>query len=223
LGRLQGRGGRTRGRPLRPPRAGRGAARRSEAIVCSARWWAHDHRDPARRQLCWSHLQRDFRFHAESPLAPQSEFGELCLRIAEGAFESWREFQRSGDRRRLRRELRPLERELRKLCEEGKRKSVTSRYHRGPARNPITARPALWTFREHEQVEPTNNRAEPGLRHPVIYRKLSPGSRSERGAPATERPLSAAISRRLRGRSLFANLVEVAQASIRGQPAPTLA
>jgi hypothetical protein len=57
----------------------------------------------------------------------------------------------------------------------------------------------------------------------IAYRKLSQGSRSERGAPATERLLSAAISRRLRGRSLFAYLVEVAQASIRGQPAPTLA
>ena len=194
----------------------------SEAIVCSDRWWAYDHLDPARRQLCWSHLQRDFRFHAESPLAHQSEFGKACLRIAEGMFESWREFQRSGDRRRLRREVRPLERELRALCEEGRRKSVKTRYHRGLARNLLKAWPALWTFLEHEGVEPTNNRAERGLRHAVIYRKLSQGSRCERGALATERLLSAAISCRLQGRSLFAYLVEVAQASIRGQPSPAL-
>src|SRR5205085_8402033 len=43
----------------------------TEAIVCSDRWWAYDHLDPARRQLCWSQLQRDFRYHAESPLAHQ--------------------------------------------------------------------------------------------------------------------------------------------------------
>lgn len=194
----------------------------SEAIVCSDRWWAYDHLDPARRQLCWSHLQRDFRFHAESPLAHQSEFGEACLRIAAGVFESWREFQRCGDRRRLRREVRPLERELRALCEEGKRKSVKTRYHRGLARNLLKAWPALWNFLEHEGVEPTNNRAERGLRHAVIYRKLSQGSRCERGALATERLLSAAISCRLQGRSLFAYLVEVARASIRGQPSPAL-
>jgi transposase len=195
----------------------------SEAIVSSDRWWAYDHLDPVRRQLCWSHLQRDFRFHAESPLAHQSEFGEACLRIAAGVFESWREFQRSGDRHRLRREVRRLERALRSLCEEGKRKSVKTRYHRGLARNLTKAWPALWTFLEHEGVEPTNNRAERGLRHAVIYRKLSQGSRSERGALATERLLSAAISCRLRGRSLFAYLIEVSQASIRGQPAPALA
>jgi transposase len=194
----------------------------TEAIVSSDRWWAYDHLEAARRQLCWSHLLRDFRFHAESPLAHQSEFGESCLRIAEGVFASWRSFQRSGDRRLLRREVRPLERELRALCEDAKRKSVKTRYHRGLARNLIKTWPGLWTFVEAEGVEPTNNRAERGLRHAVIYRKLSQGSRSERGALATERLLSAAISCRLQGRSLFAYLVDVAQASIRGQPTPAL-
>jgi transposase len=194
----------------------------SEAIVSSDRWWAYDYLDPARRQLCWSHLLRDFRFHAESPLAEQSEFGETCLRIAEKVFCAWRRFQADGDRPRLRREIVPLERELRALCEEAKRKSVKTRFHRGIARNLIKAWPGLWTFVEHEGVEPTNNRAERGLRHAVIYRKLSQGSRSERGALATERLLSAAITCRLQGRSLFAYLVEVAQASVLGQPAPTL-
>jgi transposase len=194
----------------------------SEAIVSSDRWWAYDHLDPARRQVCWSHLLRDFRFHAESPLAHQSEFGEAGLRIAEKVFSAWREFQRSGDRRALRCRIGPLERELRELCEQAKRKSVKTRYHRGLARNLTKVWPALWTFVEEEGVEPTNNRAERGLRHAVIYRKLSQGSRSEHGALATERLLSAAISCRLQGRSLFGYLVEVTQASIRGQPAPAL-
>ena len=194
----------------------------TEAIVSSDRWWAYDHLDPARRQVCWSHLLRDFRFHADSPLAHQSEFGEACLRIAEEVFSAWREFQRSGDRRALRRRIGPLERELRELCEQAKRKSVKTRYHRGLARNLIKVWPALWTFIEVEGVEPTNNRAERGLRHAVIYRKLSQGNRSDHGALATERLLSAAISCRLQGRSLFAYLVEVTQASIRGQPTPAL-
>lgn len=194
----------------------------TEAIISSDRWWAYDHLDPARRQVCWSHLLRDFRFHAESPLAHQSEFGEACLRIAEEVFSAWREFQADGDRRRLRRRMAPHERQLRALCEAGKRKSVKTRYHRGLARNLVKVWPALWTFVEVNGVEPTNNRAERGLRHAVIYRKLSQGSRCERGALATERLLSAAISCRLQGRSLFAYLTEVAQASIRGQPAPAL-
>lgn len=194
----------------------------SEAIVSSDRWWAYDHLDPNRRQICWSHLLRDFRFHAESPLAHQREFGERGLAIAEEVFASWRCFQASADRRRLRREVRPLQRELRQLCDEGRRKSVKTRYHRGLARNLIKTWPALWTFVDKKGVEPSNNRAERGLRHAVIYRKLSQGSRCERGALSTERLLSAAISCRLQGRSLFTYLVEVAQASIRGQPSPAL-
>jgi transposase len=193
----------------------------SEAIVSSDRWWAYDHLEAARRQVCWSHLLRDFRFHAEG-LTDQKEFGEGCLAIAEDVFQAWREFQASGDRRRLRRQVAPLERELRALCEQGRRKSVKTRFHRGLARNLIKAWPALWTFVEQPGVEPTNNRAERGLRHAVIYRKLSQGSRCERGALATERLLSAAVTCRLQGRSLFAYLVEVTQASIRGQPTPAL-
>ncbi len=194
----------------------------TEAIVSSDRWWAYDHLDPPRRQVCWSHLLRDFRFHAESPIADQSEFGKACLGVAEEVFSAWRAFQHSGDRRALRREIAPLERELRALCEAGKRKSAKTRYHRGLARNLIKVWPALWNFIEAEGVEPTNNRAERGLRHAVIYRKLSQGNRSAQGALATERLLSAAISCRLQRRSLFAYLVEVTQASIRGQPRPAL-
>ncbi|HEY1690195.1 MAG TPA: IS66 family transposase [Solirubrobacteraceae bacterium] len=194
----------------------------TEAIVSSDRWWAYDHLDPARRQLCWAHLLRDFRFHAESPLPHQREFGEACLAITESVFSAWREFQRSGDHRHLRREITPLEGELRALCEQAKRKSTKTRYHRGLARNLIKAWPALWSFVEVKGVKPTNNRAERGLRHAVIYRKLSQGSRSAQGALATERLLSAAISYRLQGRSLFAYLVETSHASTSGRPTPAL-
>jgi transposase len=193
----------------------------TEAIVSSDRWWAYEHLDPARRQLCWSHLLRDFRFHAEG-LTHQKEFGEACLELAEGVFEAWHDFQQDGDRRRLRRRLKPLRRELRELCERAARKSAKTRYHRGFARNLLKAWPALWTFVEVEGVEPTNNAAERGLRHAVIYRKLSQGSRSEEGTRTTERLLSAAVTCRLQGRSLFAYLGEVTAASIRGQPAPAL-
>ena len=40
----------------------------------------------------------------------------------------------------------------------------------------------LLTFLEHPEVEPTNNRAERGLRPSVIMRKIMFGNRSEAGA-----------------------------------------
>jgi transposase len=44
-------------------------------IVISDRWNGFSHLDPERRQVCWSHIQRDFRRHADG-LAEQKTFGE---------------------------------------------------------------------------------------------------------------------------------------------------
>ncbi len=40
----------------------------------------------------------------------------------------------------------------------------------------------MWTFVPIEGVEPTNNGAERAVRHGVIYRKLSGGTKSEAGS-----------------------------------------
>jgi transposase len=52
----------------------------SAAIVTSDRWWAYGHLPIKRRQVCWSHLQRDFAFHAEG-LGVEKQLGEHGLRI----------------------------------------------------------------------------------------------------------------------------------------------
>jgi len=61
----------------------------STAIVTSDRWWAYNHLPVARRQVCWSHLQRDFAAHAEG-LAAEKELGEHGLRICGELFWAWR-------------------------------------------------------------------------------------------------------------------------------------
>ena len=87
-------------------------------MVGSDRWWAYRGFDPARRQLCWSHLIRDFAAHSEG-LAAQKEFGERGLDIAQRLFCAWDRFQADGDRRRLKRKVAPLKRELRALLRRG--------------------------------------------------------------------------------------------------------
>ncbi len=51
-------------------------------IVVSDRWNGYSHRDPTHRQVCWSHLQRDFRRHADG-LAEQKTFGESGLELTD--------------------------------------------------------------------------------------------------------------------------------------------
>ena len=143
--------------------------------------------------------------------------------IAAGVFEAWDEFRERSDRARLRERITPLGQELQALLEQAARKSTTTKYHRLFARNLLKRWPALWTFTRLDGVEPTNNHAERGLRGAVIYRKLSLGSQSEQGERTIERLLSASLTCRLQGRSLFAYLTEVLSASIRGDPVPALA
>jgi transposase len=190
-------------------------------IVSSDRWWAYDCLDSARRQVCWAHLVRDFRRHSEG-LADQQRFGAAGLEICHQLFDAWERFASHGDRERLAREIAPLKRRLRALLEPHRKKSTRNRHFRTFARNLLKLWPALWTFTEIEGVEPTNNRAERGLRGAVIYRKVSLGSQSEAGERFAERMLSVSQTCRLQGRSLFGFLAEAITASTRASPAPSL-
>jgi hypothetical protein len=90
------------------------------------------------------------------------------------------------------------------------------------AKNLLKLWPALWTFAEVDDVEPTNNAAERGLRAAVIYRKLSLGSRSQGGERTIERLLSVDQTCRLQRRSLYAYLADALTAKARGDPVPSL-
>jgi len=190
-------------------------------IVCSDRYPGYDYLDPARRQLCWSHLLRDFTAHSEG-MNEQAAFGNAGLVVAHDLFKAWQQFKQDGDRDSLQARIAPLQTNLRGELEHASRKSTKTKYHRQFARNLLKRWPALWTFTHTDGVEPTNNHAERGLRGAVIYRKLSLGSQSDRGERSIERLLSASITCRLQHRSLFAYLTEAITAHARGDPIPAL-
>jgi transposase len=191
-------------------------------IVISDRWAGYNHLDPSKRQACWSHLQRDFRRHAEG-LAEQKTFGEQGLELAARLFGAWRAYQHEHhDRVQLKAEIDEIEAELRPLVEHAARKSKRTRLHRRFAQNLLNIWPALWTFAANDAVEPTNNPAERALRGPVINRKLSYGTRSHTGERFAERVLSAAATCRMQNRSLFAYLCGLITADNRGVPFPML-
>jgi transposase len=191
-------------------------------IVVSDRWPGYEHLVADRRQVCWSHLQRDFRRHSEA-LAEQKTFGEHGLELTGRVFAAWRAFEHEHhDRARLQAELEPIQSALRALLEDAGRRSKRTRYHRRFANNLLKVWPALWTFITHPGVEPTNNSAERALRGPVIHRKLSHGTRSEDGERFAERALTAAATCRQQHRSLFDFLTGLLTAHNRGDPLPAL-
>jgi transposase len=155
-------------------------------------------------------------------MGEQHEFGSAGLMITNSLFKAWQQFQQDGDRSKLRRRIRPLQTKLRAELELAARKSTRTKYHRQFASNLLKHWPALWTFSHTDDVEPTNNHAERGLRGAVIHRKLSLGTQSERGERTIERLLSASITCRLRQQSFFAYLTELITAHARGDPVPAL-
>jgi Transposase IS66 family len=72
-------------------------------IVGSDRFSAYNSLEPEQRQVCWSHLRRDFTFHADLGGGPQEAFGLDGLEVTWNVFHAWKQFQQDGDRAALQR------------------------------------------------------------------------------------------------------------------------
>jgi transposase len=193
----------------------------SSAIVTSDRWWAYNHLPIRRRQICWSHLQRDFEFLAEGR-GSDKLLGQAGLEVCKELFWAWEIYAHTGERPELGRRVRLLQRQLKAVLREHSAKHARYRESRRFARALLKIWPGLWTFATRSGVQPTNNHAERCLRGTVIYRKLSLGSQSETGEARIARLLSTHTTCRLQGRSLHAYLIDVLTATAAGRPAPLL-
>ena len=84
------------------------------------------------------------------------------------------------------------------------------------ARRIVRQLDSLWTFLDHEGVEPTNNRAERALRFAVLWRKRSLGTQSDKGNRWVERILSFKETCRLRTKTTFPLLVDAIRSYMTG-------
>jgi transposase len=114
----------------------------TEAVVTSDRWWAYAHLPSKRRQLCWAHLRRDFKAHAEG-LAAEKEFGETGLVLCERVSWAWEVYQHTRDRRELKHTVRSLQRRYKPIIRIYAVKRARNKRCRGMARNLLKAWPAL--------------------------------------------------------------------------------
>ena len=71
----------------------------------------------------------------------------------------------------------------------------------------------LFSFVMNPGVEPTNNRAERALRPSVIYRKISGGSRSEKGAEVYTRIYPVYYASKLRGKNFIEDTPSIIERS----------
>jgi transposase len=190
-------------------------------VVTSDRYSAYSHLPPERRQLCWSHLRRDFQAMIDRNDAGKP-IGEDLLRLADKMLGQWKRV-RDGTLSRA---------EFSDQFLPGLRTEVEATLERGSAcgcAKTLTVcmellrwRQSLWTFARVPDVEPTNNAAERTVRHAVCWRKTSYGTASEAGSRFVERILTVVASCRLQARKPLDFLTQCIQAARNGSPRPSL-
>lgn len=172
------------------------------------------------RQLCWSHLRRDFQAMIDRE-GPGREIGESLLSISDALFIWWHRV-RDGDmtRRGFRVKVKMLRFELTAALEKGMqcRCAKTARI----CKRMLKEEPYFWTFARVEGVEPTNNTGERTINVAVRYRKMSGGTDSQTGSRFVERMLSVLATSRQQGRDALTYLVDCLQAKLDDESSPSL-
>jgi transposase len=173
-----------------------------------------------RRQFCWAHLRRDFQAMIDRG-GEAGEVGQRLLEHSDALFGWW---HRVRDGKLARSSFQTYVAMMRPCLREDLERGAACACSKtaGTCRELLSGETHLWTFVRVEGVEPTNNHAERALRHGVIYRKLSGGTASESGSRFVERMLSVVATCRQQDIDVLEYLTRCYQASLDGQPAPSL-
>jgi transposase len=183
-------------------------------ILVSDRWAAYDEYDPMLRQVCWSHLARDFVALSEY----DGEVGRIGKKLVAQTVEMFRLWHRVRDgtlsRNSFKRKMKPVRDRVARLLERGAGSGVPKAA--GMCEQIAHHGESLWTFVSVDGVPPTNNDAERALRFAVLWRKGSFGTHSEAGSRFVERILTARTSLRQQGRNVTEYITRATEAHLAG-------
>lgn len=173
-------------------------------------------------QYCLAHLKRDIRRFAER-VGLDGEWGKIMLGYLKTIFELWRDYrEKKRSRRSFGRKSRIYRDDfiygLLVASVKGRHSPSLQRF----ARSLLRKVEKLWVFANRDGVEPTNNQAERDLRGIVISRKISYGSKSERGNRFIERINTVVITLRRRKKKCLEYLEDALGAWKRGSTPATV-
>jgi hypothetical protein len=180
------------------------------------------------RQICNSHTDRDFRKMDERE-GESKATGVQGAELEHQLFHQWNRFKRGEiSRQQLQTECTAIEDAMKGVLTQGKsccqhpetgdkKKNCIHKKTQRTCKNLLDVLPSLFTFARLENVEPTNNAAEQQARALVIKRKLSFGSKSERGNQFIESIMTAAATLEKQGRHVLTFLVAAMVAAFHGE------
>ena len=172
-----------------------------------------------KRLRCWAHLERKAKGLSESLDKEAREFGEKALGIIKTLMSAVYR-AREGPQGELMKENENLLLELKYLCikhDESKHEKT-----RALAREFMYDWDAIFMVLNHPELPLTNNEAERMLRHWVIARRLSHGTRTQEGSVSLT--LLASVIETCRKREIvpWKYLAQVVQERRKGNEAPAL-
>jgi transposase len=189
-------------------------------ILNSDRWSAYNWLPVFLRQLCWSHLLRDFQAFVEREGESQ-RIGEAILAQSNLMFDWWyRVRDGTMTRTAFREHMKSVQQKVGELLRQGA--ACAHDKTAGTCRDILKREDALWTFVRIEGVEPTNNLGERQLRHGVIWRKICFGTQSEAGSRFAERIMTVVATLKQQQRNVLDYLTEACDAANWGRLAPSL-
>ena len=188
--------------------------------VGSDRFSAYNWIAAADRQLCWSHLRRDFQAMIDRG-GVGAKFGVRLLGLSNRLFRLRRK-ARDGllIEATYQKAMRGLERFVHEALSDGSR--CGCRRTAATCSDLLRLEAGLWNFARRPGVEPTNNVSERAVRHAVIWRRISGGTASDAGSRFVERMLTAVATCRRQGRHVLDYLASAFQAHRAGLAVPSL-
>lgn len=190
-------------------------SRGAKGVVATDRYAAYNWLAPRRRQICWAHLARDFQALVDRG-GDSAATGQALLKQVKRLFALWPKV-RGGElsREEFQRAMKPVRQQVKKLLQAGTRSAHPKT--RRTCTNIVRVEQSLWTFVRVEDVEPTNNAAERGLRRAVLWRRKSFGTQSITGSRFVGRILTTVTTLRQQGRDVLDYLTDACCARLGGQ------
>ena len=175
------------------------------------------YRSHEKRQRCLAHLIRKAIALAEGVNEDAAQFGAWLLKELRRLIQTIADGGEEATRRCY-----PILARLKRACllgEDGPTKTM-----RALAREILNDWEAVVAFVKHPDVPPTNNEAERALRHAVISRRISYGTRTSEGSRAYSALLSVIETCRLRNLNpweYIARVIALARKGIHPPPVPS--
>lgn len=171
------------------------------------------YRSHEKRQRCLAHLIRKAIALAEGVNDDAAQFGAWLLKELRGLIQTIADGGEEATRRCY-----PILARLKRACLLGEDGPTTTM--RALAREILNDWEAVVAFVKHPDVPPTNNEAERALRHAVISRRSSHGTRTSEGRRADSALLSVIETCRLRNLNPWPYIAEVIALARKGMNPP---